>query len=40
MFPEDGRDAEALLACSDARMYDAKRGPAPHARHIETRAAS
>jgi diguanylate cyclase (GGDEF)-like protein len=38
MFPEDGSDAEALLACSDARMYAAKRGPTPHARHVETRA--
>ncbi len=32
MFPDDGRDAEELLAFSDARMYAAKR--------VETRAAS
>jgi diguanylate cyclase (GGDEF)-like protein len=38
MFPEDGSDAEELLAFSDARMYAAKLGPTPHARHIETRA--
>jgi diguanylate cyclase (GGDEF)-like protein len=38
MFPEDGRDAEELLAFSDARMYVAKRGPTPHERRIETRA--
>ncbi len=40
MFPEDGSDAEALLACSDARMYAAKRGPASPERRVETRAAS
>ncbi len=38
MFPEDGCDAEELLAFSDARMYAAKRGPAPHERRVETRA--
>jgi diguanylate cyclase (GGDEF)-like protein len=36
MFPEDGRDAEELLAFSDARMYAAKRGPTSQ----ERRAAS
>jgi diguanylate cyclase (GGDEF)-like protein len=40
MFPEDGSDAEALLACSDARMYAAKRGPLSHGRRVETRAVS
>ncbi len=38
MFPEDGCDAEELLAFSDARMYAAKRGPAPHEPRVETRA--
>ncbi len=39
VFPEDGCDAETLLAFSDVRMYASKRAPASLERRVETRAA-